>query len=203
MTTNECVTLFHYDEDSETFSRLVFPHASVYRKTVAAVSENGLVMDSVIQIRIPVSHGEQTNEETEIARIQRAETESETEIAHQERANEAECDKISENAEIVTEGNEIAHQERADEAECDKISENAEIVTEGNEIARYERANETETNAHQERANQTDDAVINVGDYVFIGVSEDSKPDRGLCHKVLGFSQNMRGANPHIRIEAK
>ena len=135
MTTNECVTLFHYDEDSETFSRHVFPHASVYRKTVAAACENGLVMDSVIQIRIPVACGEQIREE-----------------------------------------NEIAHQERA---------------------------NETETNAHHERANQADDAVINVGDYVFIGVSEDSKPDRGLCHKVLGFSQNMRGANPHIRIEAK
>lgn len=178
MTTNECVTLFHYDEDSETFSRLVFPHASVYRKTVAAACENGLVMDSVIQIRIPVTCGEQTNEETEIARLQRAETESETEIAHKERANEAECDKISENAENVT-------------GECDKISENTKIVTEGNRIARYE------------RANQADDAVINVGDYVFIGVSEDSKPDRGLCHKVLGFSHNMRGANPHIRIEAK
>ena len=44
---------------------------------------------------------------------------------------------------------------------------------------------------------------VDVGDYVFIGKSEFSKPDRACCHKVLGFSHNLRGANPHVRIEAK
>lgn len=45
--------------------------------------------------------------------------------------------------------------------------------------------------------------LVDVGDYVFIGKSDESKPDRASCHKVLGFSQNLRGVNPHIRIEAK
>ena len=112
MTTNECVTLYHYDEESEAFTRYFFPRASVHRAVLAAVAESGLVMDSVVKIRIP------------------------TDAA----GTAGLCDAAG---------------------------------------------------------------LIDVGDYVFIGKSESERPDRARCCKVLGFSQNLRGANPHIRIEAK
>ena len=119
MTTNECVTLYHYDEESEAFTRYFFPRASVHRAVLAAVAESGLVMDSVVKIRIPTDAAADTAGVNGAAGL------------------------------------------------CDAVG------------------------------------LIDVGDYVFIGKSESERPDRARCCKVLGFSQNLRGANPHIRIEAK
>lgn len=127
MRTNKSITLYHYDGESERFSRVYFPRASVHKAVLAAVSEGGLVMDSLVKIRIPIAGKAGLNSST-------AASDSATDIFYNDGADLVEVD---------------------------------------------------------------------VGDYVFIGKSEFSKPDRACCHKVLGFSHNLRGANPHVRIEAK
>lgn len=134
MRTNKSITLYHYDGESERFSRVYFPRASVHKAVLAAVSEGGLVMDSLVKIRIPIAGKAGLNSSTAGLNSGTTASDSATDIFYNDGADSVEVD---------------------------------------------------------------------VGDYVFIGKSEFSKPDRACCHKVLGFSHNLRGANPHVRIEAK
>lgn len=131
MRTNKSITLYHYDGESERFSRVYFPRASVHKAVLAAVSEGGLVMDSLVKIRIPIAG------------------------------------KAAGTAGL---NSGTAASDSTTDTFC---NDGADLVE------------------------------VDVGDYVFIGKSEFSKPDRACCHKVLGFSHNLRGANPHVRIEAK
>lgn len=149
MTTNECVTLYHYDEESEAFTRYFFPRASVHRAVLAAVAESGLVMDSVVKIRIPT---------------------------------DAAAGTAGLNNAVALSG----------------------AVGLNGAVALNSAAGLSNTVALDSAAGLCDAVgLIDVGDYVFIGESESERPDRARCCKVLGFSQNLRGANPHIRIEAK
>lgn len=40
------------------------------------------------------------------------------------------------------------------------------------------------------------------GDYVFLGEWVGNEPDRSVCFKVTGVSKNLRGRNPHVRVDA-
>ncbi len=44
--------------------------------------------------------------------------------------------------------------------------------------------------------------IIGTNDYVRIGVFSDERPDKTECIKVVGFSDNRRGTQPHWRIDA-
>ncbi len=43
-------------------------------------------------------------------------------------------------------------------------------------------------------------ADISIGDYVYLGSTNKSEPDLGLCLKVTSFCRNDRGLSPHLKI---
>lgn len=44
---------------------------------------------------------------------------------------------------------------------------------------------------------------VDIGDYVYFGLTDAASPDKSACHTVVGFSDNRRGSQPHWRIECK
>lgn len=44
---------------------------------------------------------------------------------------------------------------------------------------------------------------IDTGDYVYIGFTQDTEPDKRRCCKVMEYSDNRRGGLPHWRLECK
>ena len=47
------------------------------------------------------------------------------------------------------------------------------------------------------------DIPVNTGDYLRVGKAAESEPERGVDYKITEISENFKGSNPHIRIQAQ